>query len=277
MQIEIYNPTQGELLAPVQWNYAELKKQLTEALESYKGRVYTEDDIGSAKRDRASLNKLADAIDSKRKEMKAFYLKPYEEFEAQAKELTALVKEQAAEIDAQVKAVEDARKAEKQEQIKQLYADIMGDLCELVPYDKIHNSKWLNATKPITAVSTELADQAESIRAALTSIDALGLTEDMTAQIKRVYLDKLDLAAALAEKERIEREQALLEAYEAAKKKHAEEVKAESENAQPEQQEQLGAKVYTVDFRVFATTEQLSALKAFLHDNGIKYGKVLND
>lgn len=36
MQIEIYNPTDGQALPPVQWNYDELKQQLTEGLAAYK-------------------------------------------------------------------------------------------------------------------------------------------------------------------------------------------------------------------------------------------------
>lgn len=284
MQIEIYTPSQGEALAPVQWNYGELKAQLTQALASYKGRIYTEDSIGEAKKDRAGLNKLADAIDGKRKEMKSFYLKPYEEFEAQAKELTALVKTQAAEIDAQVKAFDEARKAEKQEHIKAIYREVVGDLSELVPYEKLHNPKWLNVGFSAKNIEAEIVEKTESIRAALASIDALGLPDDvgdMTAQIKRAYLRDFDLAAALAEKDRIEKERALIEAYEAARKKHMEEAEAlKSEEAQESQDSQNSEnsegkdRIYTVDFRVFATKEQLGALKAFLHDTGIKFGKV---
>lgn len=284
MQIEIYTPSQGEALAPVQWNYSELKAQLTQALANYKGRIYTEDSIGEAKKDRAGLNNLADAIDGKRKEMKSFYLKPYEEFEAQAKELTALVKTQAAEIDAQVKAFDEARKAEKQEHIKAIYREVVGDLSELVPYEKLHNPKWLNIGYSVKNIEAEIVEKTESIRAALASIDALGLPDDvgdMTAQIKRAYLRDFDLAAALAEKDRIEKERALIEAYEAARKKHMEEAEAlKSEEAQESQDSQNSEngegkdRIYTVDFRVFATKEQLGALKAFLHDNGIKFGKV---
>ena len=119
MQIEIYNPAQGEPLPPVRWNYEELKGQLVAALENYKGRIYTEETISEAKKGRAGRDKLAAAIDTRRKEMKARYLAPYEEFEAQAVELTGLVKQQAAEIDAQVKAFDEARKAEKLEHIRQ--------------------------------------------------------------------------------------------------------------------------------------------------------------
>lgn len=69
MQIEIYNPEDGQALPPVKWNYDELKQQLTEGLAAYKGRVYTDDTITQAKKDRAALNKLATAIDDKRKDM----------------------------------------------------------------------------------------------------------------------------------------------------------------------------------------------------------------
>ena len=278
MQIEIYNPAQGEPLPPVKWNYEELKGQLVAALESYKGRIYTESTISEAKKDRANLNKLAAAIDTRRKEMKARYLAPYEEFEAQAVELTGLVKQQAAEIDAQVKAFDEARRAEKQEHIRTMYAAVMGDLAALVPYERLHNPKWLNVTTSMNAIEAEIIEKAENIRAAMASIDALGLADDMAARVKRIYLERLDLAAALAEKDRIERERQALAAYEATEKGEPKKtVEQQSEALPPEPAEKPTTAVpamYTVDFRVWATAEQLAALKAFLVDNGVKYGKV---
>ena len=278
MQIEIYNPAQGEPLPPVKWNYEELKGQLVAALESYNGRIYTESTISEAKKDRASLNKLASAIDTRRKEMKARYLAPYEEFEAQAVELTGLVKQQAAEIDAQVKAFDEARRAEKQEHIRTMYAAVMGDLAALVPYERLHNPKWLNVTTSMNAIEAEIIEKAENIRAAMASIDALDLADDMAAQVKHVYLERLDLAAALAERDRIERERQALAAYEATEKGEPEKpTEQQTEALPPEPAEKPTTAVpamYTVDFRVWATAEQLAALKAFLVDNGVKYGKV---
>lgn len=273
MQIEIYNPAQGEPLPPVRWNYEELKAQLTEGLESYRGRVYTEATVNEAKKDRANLNKLADAIDTRRKEMKARYLAPYQEFEAQAKELTAMVKQQAAEIDAQVKVFEAARKAEKQEHIKARYTEIMGDLATLVPYHKIHRDKWLNVTTSMASVEAEIAEKAESVRVALESIDALGLPDDTAEQVKHVYLDRLDLAAALAERDRIERERQALADYETARQKAAQAPQTVPHEALGYAADEAPDLV-TVDFRVHATREQLGALKAFLTDNHIKYGRV---
>lgn len=278
MQIEIYNPAQGEPLPPVRWNYEELKGQLVAALENYKGRIYTEETISEAKKDRAGLNKLAAAIDTRRKEMKARYLAPYEEFEAQAVELTGLVKQQAAEIDAQVKAFDEARKAEKLEHIRTMYAAVMGDLAALVPYERLHNPRWLNVTYSMSTIEEEIVEKAEDIRAALASIDGLGLADDMAARVKRIYLERLDLAAALAEKDRIERERQALAAYESAQKAEPEKPAEQQTVAQPpepaEKPTTAVPAMYTVDFRVWATAEQLAALKTFLVDNDVKYGKV---
>jgi hypothetical protein len=280
VELVIYKPTEGNPLPPVEWNFPELKKWLEDGLMSYRGRVYDETQIKEAKKDAANLRKLAAAIDSKRKDMKARYLEPYAAFEAQAKELTGMIDTQVAEIAAQITAFDEARKAEKLEHINLLYKEIMGDLSELVPYENIHNKRWLNATATMSAIEGDIIEKAESIRAALASIDALGLPDDMAGQVKAVYLDKLDLAAALAEKERIERRQKALADYEARMQQEAQ-CKADERPAPQEvPREALGyaedeaPDLITVDFRIRATREQLADLKAFLVGRGIKYSPV---
>ena len=133
MQLEIYSPTQAQPLPPVEWNYAELKQWVSDGLEAYRGRVYTEDTVTEAKRDRATLNKLAQAIEDRRREIKAVYLAPYDQFEKQAKELVGMVKDQSREIDAQIKTYDRQRREEKLEHIKtELYAPMIGDLAEAI-------------------------------------------------------------------------------------------------------------------------------------------------
>ena len=147
MQIEVYNPAQGQPLPPVEWNYTEVKQWVKDGLARYEGVVYDESQMAEAKKDRANLNKLAQAIDAKRREMKQLYLQPYEEFEAQAQELTGMIKEQANAIDAQVKAFENFRKQEKRERIEaELYGSMIGNLAEVVPYDRLHEARWLNVS-----------------------------------------------------------------------------------------------------------------------------------
>lgn len=282
MQIEIYAPTQGQPLPPIEWNYPELKKWVEDGLAAYKGRVYTDDNIAMAKQDRANLNKLADAIDTKRKEMKAVYLEPYTEFEAQAKELTALVKAHADEIAAQIKAYDDFRKAEKQAKITELYFEKIGDLAALVPYERLHNPKWLNVTTSMTSIDDEITVRIGSIKAGLDTIDKVGIESEIVGQIKSLFLSNgYNLAAALAEVERIEAERAEMDRIKAAAAA-PKPVSAEKPDAPKYTPAETGnggmtrfsdgntaEPIHTVTFRIRVTKSQLAMLGDFMRANGI--------
>ncbi|MDY2970688.1 MAG: DUF1351 domain-containing protein [Butyricicoccus pullicaecorum] len=283
MQIEIYNPADGQALPPVKWNYDELKQQLTEGLAAYKGRVYTDDTITQAKKDRAALNKLATAIDDKRKDMKARYLQPYQDFEAQAKELAQMVKTQAAEIDAQVKAYEQHRKDEKLAKIKELYTAIIGKLANLVPYERLHESRWLNVTTSMTTITEEMGVKIEQAAAGLKAIDELGLEDDLAEQVKGVFLRDFDFVAAIAEKNRIIKRREELARYAAQTAQDvAEVVQDKPTTERPHERTQSDSaqsvandgELIQLDFRVWATAAQLAGLKAYLKTNNIKYGRV---
>ena len=194
MQIEIYNPVQGQPLPPVEWNFTEVKQWVQDGLEAYKGRVYTDDTIAQAKKDRATLNKLAEAIDTKRKEMKAKYLEPYEQFDRDTKELKAMIKDQVAEIDAQVKASEKFKKDEKLERIKiELYGPMIGKLAELVPYERLHDPKWLNVSASMSTISTALGEKIDRIISGLETIDKLDYGEiTSNYRMSHVVLDITD-------------------------------------------------------------------------------------
>lgn len=283
MQIEIYNPANGQQLPPVEWNYDAVKAWLEQGLEAYKGRIYTEQTVTEAKKDRANLNKLAEAIDSKRREVKTMYLRPVEEFEAQAKELAGMVKAQSAEIDAQVKAFEQLRKDEKLEKIKaEIYAPMIGKLAGLVPYERLHNPKWLNVTTHMNTVAEELSRQVEKITAGFAAIEALGLDEVLTAQVNDVFLRSFDLAAAIAEKERLIKQQEELERIKAAQSAPQEEAPQEAvlEEA-PETpapacttEETTSEQLLTVTFRIHVTPTKLRLLGDFMKANGIRPERV---
>ena len=91
----------------IDFNFEELKGQLAESLALYTGLVVTEDGIKGAKEDRAKLNKLREALENKRKEVKRECMAPYTDFEAKVKELVGLIDQPIAAIDAQLKAVID--------------------------------------------------------------------------------------------------------------------------------------------------------------------------
>lgn len=283
MEIQVYTPTQAQPLPPVEWNYQEVKQWVEDGLQAYKGRVYTNDTITEAKKDRANLNKLATAIDTKRKEMKALYLAPYEQFEKEAKELVNMIKTVSTEIDAQVKAYEDFRRSEKQQFIvEQLYKPLIGNLAELVPYERLHNPKWLNVTTNMGDISDELARTVEKIESGLDALDRLNLEADIAERVKSVFLRNFDLAAAIAEKDRIEAEREKMARYRAAQQAQVAEPPAQAitapvEEKQPTAPQQcpvVEEKVYTVAFRIHVTKPQLDALGAYMKANGIKPERV---
>lgn len=308
MQLEIYSPTQAQPLPPVEWNYAELKQWVSDGLEAYRGRIYTEDTVTEAKRDRATLNKLAQAIDDRRREIKAVYLAPYDQFEKQAKELVEMVKTQSREIDAQIKTYDRQRREDKLERIKtELYTPMIGDLAELVPYERLHDPKWLNVTVSMGAVSEALAEKIELITAGLAALDKLDLPEDVAGDVKRVFLRSFDLAEAIAERDRIMDERERMVRYLAAQNSTRAEQEAQKEMTPPVEEkpaetqeagtdeiqepfsrghendkeaQETGAgknaaeSLMQLDFRAWVTRSQMLALREFLVNNGIKFGKV---
>lgn len=291
MELKIYSPAENEFLQTINFNNEELKKELTESLKKYEGLVYSEDSIKSAKVDRATLNKFKEAIEAKRIEIKKQCLKPYDDFEKKVKEITTLVDKPILAIDGQVKAFEDKQKQEKKATITDFYNANIGDLAELLPLSRIWNEKWLNATVKVKDVQTEITGAIAKVKADLEVIT--GLKSEFELQIKDTYLKTLDLTAALAEKTRLEDQKAKMEEYnriqaeraQAQKEKELEQVANRpliepktvvhevTEEVTPVASEEL--QITQLDFRVWATQEQLAALKSFLLANGIKYGKVV--
>lgn len=285
MEVSILCPTAAAPLPPVQWNYEELKTELTEALKGYKGRVYTKDTITDAKADRAKLNHVRDALDQRRKDVKNMYLDPYAAFEAQIKELTGMVVECSAEIDVQVKAYEQTEKEEKLQACKDIWGQWVKELDGRVKFDQINNPKWLNKGTSLDAVEEEIKTRLAQIRAGLSAIKNAAAPEDVDA-VTADYLETLDLARALNRIEGIRKARAAREAFEKAKNDelHTDVVTAPQPVPQatrkdivpPETYAAQAAPptVYTLDFRVWVTEPQAAALKAFLQQNNIKYGKV---
>lgn len=277
MQIEIYNPTQAQALPAVEWNFEAVKKWLEDGLTAYKGVVYDDTQITVAKKDAAALRKLKTAIDDKRKEMKSRYLAPYSEFEAQAKVLTGMIDTQVSEIAAQITAYENFRKQEKQKTITDMWNSAAGELAALIPYERIHNQKWLNVTCSLSNIETEITEKVERIKNELDVIGGMSLDAMTMEQVKGTYIETLDLAAAIAKEKEIALRRERLERYESASKTN-------NINIQNEEKTPTGAnkaceraqETRIVDFRVWATDEQLTRLKQFLKNNGIKYGRVID-
>ena len=294
MELKVLTPEEQWIAQGIQWNNEELKTAIATKMEDYKGLQYTEETIKEAKKDKANLNKLRTALEDERKRVKKQCMAPYEVFEKQVKEIVALIDEPIALIDKQIKEVDEQKKAEKKEKIMHIYEDNIGNLKELIPFEKLFKPEYLNASKSIKSITEELTGIVAKINADLKVIDELDTKYEM--QVKDMYIRTFDLSMALHENARlIETEKRLAERKAQEEKERAEREereKAEKAVAQavkesdPEPKADVPVvetvtepvveqteKTYTIDFRVVATADQLNKLKAFLHNNNIKYGR----
>ena len=164
-------------------------------------------------------------------------------------------------------------------QIKEYFDSAVGDLAALIPYERVHQAKWLNASTSMKSIKADIDKAIENANNALQTIEALHSPDEAT--IKAVYFRSLDLAAAIMENDRLQRERqrvAEVEAQRAAQKAQEAskaEVQANVAHAtEPPVTEAPAVKTQVVRFQVEGTIDQLKALQHFLHENNIKYSAI---
>ena len=244
MEFRLINPTEDGFLRVIKWNKEELEAAVRHKIAAYQNVVYTEDNMKQAKADRAELNKLTKAIEERRKMVKKIINEPYEVFEAELKEILALIQEPVGIIDRQVKAFEDQQKEEKKKSIQKSYDEVIGDLAEVLPFERVFDIRYLNQTYKLATAQVEVKEKVEKVRTDLETIDSLESKYKLNA--KDVYIKTLDLSKALAENKRLSDLEEKLEAEkrrkaeeEAERKRLAEERrKAEEERAKAEEEQQ---------------------------------------
>lgn len=233
MEFRLINPTEDGFLRTIKWNKEELEAAVREKIAAYENVVYTEDNIKQAKSDRAELNKLTKAIEDRRKMVKKKINEPYDLFEKELKEVLALIAKPVSIIDKQVKAFEDQQKEEKRKQIEAAYQEVIGDLAEVLPFDKVFDPRYLNQTFKLLQAQQEVKSKIQTVKTDLETIDSLDSKYKLNA--KDVYIKTLDLSKALAENKRLSD---LEEKLEAEKKRKAEE---EAERQKQAEEERLAA------------------------------------
>ena len=273
------------LPAVLEFNFEDLKKALAERMELYRGLVVTEDGIKAAKQDRADLNKLREAIEAKRKEVKKACMAPYTEFEGRVKELVQLVDAPIAAIDGQLKEYEEKRRAEKRAEITAIYEETVGELKGILPFERLWRDEWYNTAWSMKKIREAIV-AAEGKTAS--DLEVLSTVESEFAEAVRLkYLEALDLNAALAERAQLQERAAKLREYEEQRRRAAEAEAAsvpEAERAeaaakdagQAEAAPATGAEetVYLLRFECQLTRSQAMELSAWLKDRNISYRRI---
>mgnify|MGYP000375007885 CR=1 FL=1 len=269
----------------IQFNYEELKAEITSKVEMYKNLVYTgSDQIKDAKADRAALNKLIKAMSDERIRIKKDCLKPYDEFERKIRELTDIVNEPVQLIDKQIKEYEQTLKEEKRKEIEALFETI--GFQAFVKLEMIWDEKWLNASVSMKSIEEKMRDRMYQIGTDMLTLNRLS---EYAFEAVAVYKETLDMNRSIAEAQRMS-EIAKQKAEAEARRKQEEERRAkEAEEKKvyetpviipepvPDQDQQAPEHMVTepekmeVRFAALLTTEDALALKEFFQSRNIEF------
>ena len=298
MELRILSPMEDGFVKKIEWNNEELKEAISAKVQDYKGLQYTEETIKEAKKDKATLNKLRDAIETERKRIKKQCMAPYELFEKQVEEVLAIIDEPIQLIDSQIKEVEEQRRLEKKQKVLEIYEENIGNLKGILPFAKVFKNEYLNVSKSLKSITEEITALISKVNQDMDVIEELDTKYEL--QVKDMYVKTLDLSMALRENARLEEvERKLAERRAQQERERAEAEKRAAEEAQKraEVQQQVAESIpeesdkreiveeaaegncpdpqtVTLEFRVTATPEQLRKLKEFLKTNNIVYGPV---
>lgn len=263
----------------VGFNYEELKTALTEKVAVYEATVYTEDQVREAKADKAKLNKLRKALNDERIRQERAYMEPFAAFKSRVNEIIGIIDRASATVDAQVKAFDEQRRAEKRGEIEGCWSEILAAdrVPEGVTLAKIFDEKWLNASVSMKSIQETIAGRLDQIAKDLDVIDALPA---YAFEAKQAYISSLDLAKAVSEAHRLAElaeRKAAHEAEQVRRREAAEAARQQAQTAPAQEARPEPAELPTepvrewIGFQAFLSRDEAAALGAWFKSNGIRY------
>lgn len=308
LTVRLGNEGKLNALPSVVWNEEEVAANLAEMLEAYQGRQYTAEEIKGAKADRAAVNKIEKMLADAQKEVTDRYKQPVTEFVEKMKIYRAKTKEVAKAIDDQIKAVEQAAKADKRAKLVEVYdANIGDELRPLIPFEKLEDPHWLNASTSQSSAEKELLTRIETCRQERESLREMCDPADFAA-VDQAYLRRLSIREAIAAHRELVDMRAAQEQAEQARQEaaaamaaapvilrpteHEREIRARAAQRAEEHRiitpegrldfSQMDLQQFAdpaeeplpYDFRAWLTQADITALKEFFASRNIRYGKV---
>lgn len=276
LELVVNKKTLGSLTT----NARQIKELVEKALPNYDISNYNEDNIDSAKKDKAMLNNASKALNSKRIEIEKEFMKPFAEFKEIVGDTVKLISSCSSKIDVVVQQSIEKYKQDKRDLIQ---AHFCTHNFDLVTLDKIFDDKWLNKTAKIRDVYNEVDAKISSIKDDIKTLEAIGENVDL---LKSLYLDTLNINSTIQYANTL-KENAIRAKLEAEKEKPQtvkEEVQEPESNpfgestppinkTEPEPKGDSG-ELLVRSLRVTATKDKIIALADFMNANGIQFEKL---
>ncbi len=263
--------------AVIEADFDAMKEKLDELLSPYSDMSdealakYTTAELRST---RAAVNKIINDVEDGRKAIKRQYMAPYEEFATQVRELLEPAQSAADQLGGMLTRKTEAAKAKRREGLERTYEDFAPALVPVVPFERILDNKWLNA-------STSAAKAAEALEAKVAKVasdwEALKVNEGSPfyQEAEAQFFRTLDLADALNTLKQRAEEQERIEAMRAEVEGYREEAEAAPEEPQAPQIPEPAPEVFADEpthrwyMRVECTERQKAALVSWMRENGI--------
>lgn len=291
LELVVSEKTLGSLTT----NAKQIRDMVKAALPMYDISNYNDDNIDQAKKDKASLNKAAKALNAKRLEIEKEFMKPFGEFKEVVTETVKLIGECSAKIDTVVKQNEQQYKDKKKVTIR-TYFD--GLNVNLVDFNKVFKLEWLNKSASMKSVCNDIDAIFAKIENELSTLKGFGEDFDV---LRTYYMDTLNITATIQYANRLKEQRERAKAAEEARikaeqeRKQAEEA-GKSAKPQPQQSsrpvnpfDRLNQRVngqpafaeqpkqpelLTRAFKVTTTRENIIALGDFMNERGIDFDKI---
>ena len=292
LELVVSEKTLGSLTT----NAKQIRDIVMANLPKYDISNYTDDNIDQAKRDKASLNKAAKDLNSKRLEIEKEFMKPFGEFKEVVNETVKLIGECSAKIETVVKQNEQQYKEKKKANIK-IYFDGMNT--NLVDFNKVFKLEWLNKTTSMKSVCSDIDAIFAKVENELSTLKGFGEDYDV---LRTYYMDTLNITSTIQYANRLKEQRERAKVAEEAK------IKAEQEKQQAEEEINLAVEaeqaktrpanpfamanqkadeqvpfsqsisqqpeLLTRAFKVTTTRENIIALGDFMNAKGIDFDKI---
>lgn len=187
-----------QLPEKISFNYEELKQELMNKVEMYTNLVYTDEQIGDAKKDKANLNRLKEALNNERIRLQKEYMKPFDSFKGQIDEIISIIDKPVGLINKQVKEFEAKQKDEKMAAIEELFGTI--GFQDFVRLDMIWNEKWLNKSESMKKIEEAMKSEMCRIGNDIFTLQSL---PEFGFEATEIYKKSLDVNKAIAEAQRM--------------------------------------------------------------------------
>lgn len=127
---------------------AKLKKNVDEKLADYMDvkRIKKDEDFKAAKKYRTAVNAVKEPIEEQRKAAKKKYRDLLKTFDENIGEITAPIDKLSDKYKAEIDRYDGECRARRLAALRGHYYDLAGEMGTLVPYERIADDKWLNAS-----------------------------------------------------------------------------------------------------------------------------------